>query len=103
MADAIFESNWQQTKEALCDGLQGNKKVVMETTLENTRTQLMETATAGASHAGNVATLNKVIFASFDVYVIPLIIVFSILFCLSLIINVPDLFSKLLKTCSFTL
>ena len=61
MADAIFESNWQQTKEALCDGLQGNKKVVMETTLENTRTQLMETATAGASHAGNVATLNKVI------------------------------------------
>ena len=60
MADAIFESNWQQTKEALCDGLQGNKKVVMETTLENTRSQLMETATAGASHAGNVATLNKV-------------------------------------------
>ena len=61
MADAIFESNWQQTKEALCDGLEGNKKVVMETTLENTKQHLAEAATAGASGAGNVATLNKVI------------------------------------------
>jgi hypothetical protein len=61
MADAIFESNWQQTKEALCDGLEGNKKVVMETTLENTRQHLMESATAGSTNAGNVATLNKVI------------------------------------------
>ena len=61
MADAIFESNWQQTKEALCDGLEGNKKVVMETTLENTRQHLMEAATAGSTNAGNVATLNKVI------------------------------------------
>ena len=61
MADAIFESNWQQTKEALCDGLEGNKRVVMETTLENTRQHLMEAATAGSTNAGNVATLNKVI------------------------------------------
>ena len=61
MADAIFESNWQQTKEALCDGLEGNKKVVMETTLENTRQHLMEAASAGSTNAGNVATLNKVI------------------------------------------
>jgi hypothetical protein len=61
MADALFESNWQATKDALTDGLEGNKKVVMETTLENTRQQLTEAATAGASGAGNVATLNKVI------------------------------------------
>ena len=33
----------------------------METTLENTRKYLMETATAGATSAGNVATLNRVI------------------------------------------
>ena len=33
----------------------------METTLENTRKHLMETATAGATSAGNVATLNRVI------------------------------------------
>jgi len=61
MADALFESNWQATKDALTDGLEGNKKVVMETTLENTKQQLTEAATAGASGAGNVATLNKVI------------------------------------------
>ena len=61
MADALFESNWQATKDALTDGLEGNKKVVMETTLENTRQQLTEAAGAGATGAGNVATLNKVI------------------------------------------
>ena len=61
MADALFESNWQATKDALTDGLEGNKKVVMETTLENTKQHLAEAATAGASGAGNVATLNKVI------------------------------------------
>ena len=61
MADALFESNWQATKDALTDGLEGNKKVVMETTLENTRQHLTEAAGAGATGAGNVATLNKVI------------------------------------------
>ncbi len=61
MADALFESNWQATKDALTDGLEGNKKVVMETTLENTKQHLTEAAGAGATGAGNVATLNKVI------------------------------------------
>lgn len=73
----LFESNWKATKEALCEGrdllvnMDGsanpNKKKVMETVLENTRQDLMrrnplmETATAGATASGNVATLNKVI------------------------------------------
>ena len=59
----LFESNWDATREALCEGLEGNKKAVMETVLENTRKELalMENATAGATAAGNVATLNKVI------------------------------------------
>jgi len=59
----LFESNWDATKSALCEGLEGNKKAVMETVLENTKRelQLMESATAGATAAGNVATLNKVI------------------------------------------
>jgi hypothetical protein len=59
----LFESNWQATKEALCEGLEGNRKDVMNCVLENTRKELklMEAATAGATAAGNVATLNKVI------------------------------------------
>ena len=57
----LLESRWQETKGALVEGLSGNKKAVMETTLENTRKHLMETATAGATSAGNVATLNRVI------------------------------------------
>jgi hypothetical protein len=63
----LTESHWTATKEALCDGLDGNKKTVMNVILENTRkelmnnTLLMENATAGATSAGNVATLNKVI------------------------------------------
>ena len=61
MADALFESNWTAAKEALTDGLTGNKKTVMEAVLENTRSSLMEAASAGATNAGNVATLNKVI------------------------------------------
>lgn len=73
----LFESNWKATKEALCEGTDllknmdgsanANKKKVMETVLENTRqdlmrrSPLMETATAGGTAAGNIATLNKVI------------------------------------------
>jgi hypothetical protein len=57
----LLESRWQDTKGALLEGLQGNKKAVMAATLENTRKYLSESATAGATSAGNVATLNRVI------------------------------------------
>jgi hypothetical protein len=57
----LLESRWQETKGALLEGLQGNKKAVMATTLENTRRYLAETATAGATSAGNISTLNRVI------------------------------------------
>jgi hypothetical protein len=57
----LLESRWTETKEALLEGLQGNKRTVMATTLENTRKYLAESATAGATSAGNVATLNRVI------------------------------------------
>jgi len=60
MADNLME-NWSETKTALTDGLSGTKKQVMETTLENTKRYLAEAATTGATQAGNVATLNKVI------------------------------------------
>jgi hypothetical protein len=56
-----INNNWQETKEALLEGLQGSKKGVMDVTLENTRKYLAEAATAGATSAGNVATLNRVI------------------------------------------
>ena len=57
----LTETRWQDTKSALLEGLSGNKKAVMETTLENTKKYLSESATAGATSAGNVATLNRVI------------------------------------------
>ena len=57
----LLESRWQDTKVALLEGLQGNKKATMASTLENTRKWLNETATAGSTSAGNVATLNRVI------------------------------------------
>ena len=57
----LLESRWQDTKTALLEGLGGTKKAVMGATLENTRKYLMETATAGATSAGNIATLNRVI------------------------------------------
>jgi hypothetical protein len=57
----LLESRWSDTKNALLEGLQGTKKSVMATTLENTRKYLSESATAGATSAGNIATLNRVI------------------------------------------
>jgi len=60
MSDNI-NNNWQETKEALLEGLNGSKKGVMDVTLENTRKYLAEAASSGATSAGNVATLNRVI------------------------------------------
>jgi len=57
----LLESRWLDTKTALLEGLSGTKKSVMSATLENTRKYLSEAATAGATSAGNVATLNRVI------------------------------------------
>jgi len=57
----LLESRWQETKEALLEGLHGTRRSVMGVTLENTRKYLAENATAGATSAGNVATLNRVI------------------------------------------
>ncbi len=61
MADKLFESKWAATKEALLEGLSGNRRESLGVVLENTRKQqLRETATAGGTGAGNIATLNKV-------------------------------------------
>jgi hypothetical protein len=60
MAD-ILKEGWNDTKSALMEGLQGSKAKVMETVLENTKRYLAEQSTAGATSAGNVATLNRVI------------------------------------------
>ena len=57
----IFESKWAETKTALTEGLAGNKKKTMDVVLENTKRYLSEQSTAGATSAGNVATLNRVI------------------------------------------
>ena len=54
-------ANWGATKEALLEGLEGQRKQTMGVILENTKSHLTEAATAGATASGNVATLNKVI------------------------------------------
>jgi hypothetical protein len=56
----LFESNWSATKEALLEGLTGNRRMVLDKVFENTKSILRENATAGATGAGSVATLNKV-------------------------------------------
>ena len=62
MSQALFEAkNWSATKEALVEGLSGQRKTTMEVVLENTKKYLTETATTGATASGNVAVLNKVI------------------------------------------
>jgi len=61
MTQALLESRWGDTKDALLEGLNGSKRTTMGVILENTRKHLMEAATAGATAASNVATLNRVI------------------------------------------
>ena len=62
MSEALFEAkNWSATKDALTEGLNGQRKSTMEVCLENTKKYLSETATSGATASGNVAVLNKVI------------------------------------------
>ena len=61
MTQALLEGRWGDTKEALLEGLNGSKRTTMGVILENTRKFLAENATAGATQAGNVATLNRVI------------------------------------------
>ena len=57
----LLNERWSETKEALLEGLQGNKRASMAVCLENTRKFLSESATAGATSTGNIATLNRVI------------------------------------------
>ena len=56
----LFESNWSATKDALMEGLEGQRKQTMDVVLENSKKYLSEAATAGSTGAGSVATLNKV-------------------------------------------
>ena len=61
MSEQLIESRWVETKDALLEGLQGTKRTTMSVILENTRNHLAESASAGATASGNVATLNRVI------------------------------------------
>ena len=57
----LLNERWSETKDALLEGLSGNRKASMGVCLENTRKYLAESATSGSTSAGNIATLNRVI------------------------------------------
>ena len=61
MTQELLESRWGETKDALLEGLQGSRRTSMSVILENTRRNLVETASSGATAAGQIATLNRVI------------------------------------------
>ena len=61
MTQELIEGRWDETKAALLEGLSGNRRTTMSMVLENTKKYLAENASAGATAAGNVATLNRVI------------------------------------------
>ncbi len=61
MSQQLLEGRWDETKEALLEGLNGSKRSSMNVILENTRKYLKENASAGSTGSGNIATLNRVI------------------------------------------
>ena len=60
MSQELLESRWDETKEALLEGLNGSRRSTMGVILENTRRHLSESS-AGTTVSGNIATLNRVI------------------------------------------
>ena len=60
MSQELLESRWDETKEALLEGLKGPRRNTMGVILENTKRYLKESS-AGTTVAGNIATLNRVI------------------------------------------
>jgi len=61
MSQELLESRWDETRDALMEGLKGPRRNTMGVILENTRKYLKENASAGATASGNIATLNRVI------------------------------------------
>ncbi len=62
MSQALLESRWDETREALMEGLKGSRRNTMGVILENTRKYLLsENASPGSTASGNIATLNRVI------------------------------------------
>ena len=57
----LIESRWDETKDALLEGLNGSKRKNMGVVLENTKRYISEAATSGATAAGDIGVLNKVI------------------------------------------
>jgi len=60
MSQDLLESRWDETKEALLEGLNGSRRSTMGVILENTKKHLAESS-AGTTVSGNIATLNRVI------------------------------------------
>jgi hypothetical protein len=61
MSQVLLESRWDETREALLEGLKGNRRSTMNVILENTRKSLLQESASGTTMAGNIATLNRVI------------------------------------------
>jgi len=57
----MFE-NWSETKEALLEGLDGNKRKIVSVLLENEKNHVLtETASAGAVQANDIAGFRKIL------------------------------------------
>ena len=61
MSQELLEGRWDETKDALLEGLNGSKRSSMSVILENTKKYLRENASSGSTASGNIATLNRVI------------------------------------------
>ena len=61
MSQELLEGRWNETKDALLEGLSGSKRNSMSVILENTKKYLSENASSGSTGSGNIATLNRVI------------------------------------------
>jgi hypothetical protein len=62
MKSELFEGKvWEQTKGALLDNLDGRKRQIVETVMENQRKHLMETPGGDVTSAGNIGNFQKIV------------------------------------------
>ncbi len=57
----MANEKWQEIKEVLLEGLEGNHRQITGALLENENKHLNETAAAGSTATGNIATFDKIV------------------------------------------
>ena len=61
MKELYENAGWQDTKQALLEGLDSRRRQIVDVALENQRRHLNETADSAVTSAGNIGNFQKIV------------------------------------------